>query len=153
MIRQYLSNTNEKTTVSILQNILELNKALDVVGRDADGRSRTDGVTSRIDRNRAWPLGADVSTSTGRIGLARRPIPCSWSGRESAASTQLGSGSARAARKCFSGSTAVLPSLRREWSVQEWRAEWSGMEAMKVGPCLVPKNFAKFFKFFVTSNL
>jgi hypothetical protein len=26
MIGQYLSNTNEKTTVSILQNILELNK-------------------------------------------------------------------------------------------------------------------------------
>ena len=28
MIGQYLSNTNEKATVSILQNILELNKAL-----------------------------------------------------------------------------------------------------------------------------
>jgi len=27
MIGQYLSNTNEKATVSILQNILELNKA------------------------------------------------------------------------------------------------------------------------------
>ena len=27
MIGQYLSNTNERTTVSILQNILELNKA------------------------------------------------------------------------------------------------------------------------------
>jgi len=29
MIRQYLSNTNKKATVSILQNILELNKALE----------------------------------------------------------------------------------------------------------------------------
>jgi len=28
MIGQYLSNTNERATVSILQNILELNKAL-----------------------------------------------------------------------------------------------------------------------------
>jgi hypothetical protein len=28
MIGQYLSNTNEKYTVSILQNILELNKAI-----------------------------------------------------------------------------------------------------------------------------
>ena len=28
MIEQYLSNTNERATVSILQNILELNKAL-----------------------------------------------------------------------------------------------------------------------------
>jgi len=28
MIRQYLSNTNENTTVSIFQNFLELNKAL-----------------------------------------------------------------------------------------------------------------------------
>jgi len=27
MIEQYLSNTNERATVSILQNILELNKA------------------------------------------------------------------------------------------------------------------------------
>jgi len=31
MIEQYLSNTNERATVSILQNILELNKALVVV--------------------------------------------------------------------------------------------------------------------------
>jgi len=30
MIGQYLSNTNEKATVSILQNILELNKALNI---------------------------------------------------------------------------------------------------------------------------
>jgi len=29
MIGQYLSNTNERATVSILQNILELNKAQD----------------------------------------------------------------------------------------------------------------------------
>jgi hypothetical protein len=29
MIGQYLSNTNEKAKVSILQNILELNKAVD----------------------------------------------------------------------------------------------------------------------------
>jgi len=28
MIGQYLSNTNERATVSVLQNILELNKAL-----------------------------------------------------------------------------------------------------------------------------
>jgi hypothetical protein len=30
MIKQYLSNTNEKTNVSILQNILKLNEALEV---------------------------------------------------------------------------------------------------------------------------
>jgi len=32
MIEQYLSNTNEKATVSILQNILELNKTKICVG-------------------------------------------------------------------------------------------------------------------------
>jgi len=30
MIRQYLSNTNENTTVHILQNFLQVNKALDL---------------------------------------------------------------------------------------------------------------------------
>jgi len=41
MIRQYLSNTNERATVSILQNILELNKALLPLER---------GVTANLER-------------------------------------------------------------------------------------------------------
>jgi len=43
MIGQYLSNTNEKATVSILQNILELNKA-----REGGRRGRVPPATGYL---------------------------------------------------------------------------------------------------------
>jgi len=56
MIGQYLSNTNKKATVSILQNILELNKAwLDWRRREREGRRErqqeySDGSCFNFDR-------------------------------------------------------------------------------------------------------
>jgi len=43
MIRQYLSNTNENTTVPVLQNFLELNKALVDLGQRTNPESEVLG--------------------------------------------------------------------------------------------------------------
>ena len=50
MIGQYLSNTNEKATVSILQNILELNKAS--IGLVVASWGQRDGPHQTTDRNK-----------------------------------------------------------------------------------------------------
>jgi len=50
MIGQYLLNTNETATVSILQNILELNKAL---GGDRRTKARNEQPTSGAHPRRA----------------------------------------------------------------------------------------------------
>ena len=68
MIGQYLSNTNEKATVSILQNILELNKAqpLSVQGRKEERPDRT-----RAERGGNGDLGATKPTPTAAAPPSR----------------------------------------------------------------------------------
>ena len=48
MIGQYLSNTNENATVSILQKNLELNKAKDVVYKNVGGANNTTDAFRKI---------------------------------------------------------------------------------------------------------
>ena len=70
MIRQYLSNTNEKTTVSILQNILELNKA-SALARPFRIRLR---LTTRP-RRRPPPKGAEQDVLPHRAGAEHAAAP------------------------------------------------------------------------------
>ena len=79
MIGQYLSNTNEKATVSILQNILELNKAWITTGQIANGhecnRSESAPLTARVQRaslgQRRSPVCVDAGIQSSRPSLVR----------------------------------------------------------------------------------
>jgi len=67
MIGQYLSNTNEKAIVSILQNILELDKAEEDTRHCWDGtlRSGQQKVRTYV-RGHAWRIGATALPHTLR---------------------------------------------------------------------------------------